>query len=148
MRLFLGDISTTTHFLDTFGGESLILDIIYLTVANIDLKHQDADTAMGRYLENTEVVRPEGYGCTSVSHTCTVSPKGKFKLQWSSTSFYCPPWLSQVFLRSSLCCMWVSIDNWAKDTHVYLLLISLTQWLSDMLLSSASVICFISKGNS
>lgn len=145
MRLFLQVISAI-HCQRILLGGTFILDIIYPMVANIDFKHQYANTALGRYLENTEVVRPGGY--VSVSHTCTILPREKFKLQWSSVSFHCPLWVSQVFLRSWLCCMWVSTDNWSKDIHDYLLLISLMRWFSDMLSSSTLVICLILKGNS
>lgn len=96
-------------------------------------------------------------------------PKEKFKIQWNAVSLTvlplndlwlsslsvssdCPLWLYQVVLRSISCsiscCMWMSTNNWAKDIHYCLLLLSLLQWLAGMLSSSTSVIRLISKGNS
>lgn len=141
-----------------FLGRSFILDII--NPMQYRLQASRCRYSHWKILENTEAVRSEGYGCVSVSLTCTVS-KGKIQdtmkrsvlwLSSLSVTCDCPLWLYQVVLRfiscSISCCMWMSTNNWAKDTHDCLLLLSLLQWLAGMLSSSASVICLISKGNS
>lgn len=82
----------------------------------------------------------------------TVLPLGDLWLSSLSVSSDCPLWLYQVVLRSISCsiscCMWMSTNNWAKDTHDCLLRLSLLQWLAGMLSSSTSVIRLISKGDS